>query len=166
MTTLKNLTMYAKHGKDGLNGDTFEIALKEFFGLPLEVSPSKVVDLPIRVTEKVKKFNKVECKTGAGEIKHELKGNSFVVYCPVVDLEKDLIHQEAFILERKVFIECVKSAGCYRADKKTTNNTHTEAIQTFWNNKQNKPHGRKLYVLLDELYEHGTPLQEWLEELM
>ena len=95
----------------------------------------------------------------------EFDGNSFVVYCPVVDLSTDLLHQEAFILERKVFIECLKRSGCFREGKRTSNNTYTEAIQTIWNNKQNKPHGKKLFALLDELYEHGTVLGEWLEEL-
>ena len=165
MTKLENLAVYAKHGKDGEKGDTFEIALKEFFGLNLAVSPEKVVDLPVKVSEKVKRFNKVEVKTGAGEIRNQLKGNSYVIYCPVVDMTTDLIHQEAFILERRVFIECVKAAGCFREGKRTTNNTYTEAIQTFWNNTQNKPHGKKLFALLDELYEYGTPLADWLEEL-
>lgn len=166
MTKFENLRGYAKHGLDGEKGDIFEVALKEFFGLEMVVSQSKVVDLPVKVTTKVKCFNKVEVKTGAGEVKNNLKGNSFVIYCPVVDMSLDLIHQEAFILERKVFIECLKASGCYRESKRTSNNTYTEAIQTFWNNKQNKPHGKKLEYLLDELYEHGTPLQEWLEELM
>lgn len=165
MTKLDSLSIHSIHGEHGKNGDTFEIALKEFFGLDLKVSPNGVVDLPIKVSEKVKTYNKVEVKTGAGTIQHELKGNSYVIYCPVVDMSTDLIHQEAFILERKVFIECIKRAGCYRDSKKTTNNTYTEAIQTFWNNKQNKPHGKKLFALLDELYENGTPLSEWLEEL-
>ena len=165
MTNFNTLSAHSIHGNDGKMGDTFEIALKEFFGLDLKVSPNGVVDLPIKVSERVKTFNKVEVKTGAGTIQHELKGNSFVIYCPVVDMTTDLIHQEAFILERKVFIECVKRAGCFRESKKTTNNTYTEAIQTFWNNKQNKPHGKKLFALLDELYENGTPLSEWLEEL-
>lgn len=165
MTNFNTLSAHSIHGEHGKNGDTFEIALKEFFGLDLKVSPNGVVDLPIKVTEKVKTFNKVEVKTGAGTIQHELRGNSYVIYCPVVDMSTDLIHQEAFILERKVFIDCVKRAGCYRDSKKTTNNTYTEAIQTFWNNKQNKPHGKKLFALLDELYENGTPLSEWLEEL-
>lgn len=165
MTTFEKLSIHSIHGDHGRKGDTFEIALKEFFGLELKVSPNGVVDLPVKVSEKVKTFNKVEVKTGAGEIRNELKGNSFVIYCPVVDMATDLIHQEAFILERKVFIECVKRANCYRGDKKTTNNTHTEAIQTFWNNSKNAPHGKKIYALLDELYENGTPLSEWLEEL-
>lgn len=165
MTKFENLKGYAKHGKDGEKGDIFEIALKEFFGLELAVSPQKVVDLPVKVTARVKTFNKIECKTGAGEIRHELKGNSFVIYCPVVDMGADLLHQEAFILQRSIFIECVKKAGCFRESKKATNGTSGEAIQTFWNNKLNKPHGKKLFALLDELYEHGTPLAEWLEEI-
>lgn len=164
---MKNLEFYeglAVHGEDGKRGDGFELSLHDFFGQPLEVSKQGVVDLPVKVSARVKRFNKVEVKTGAGEVKHELKGNSFVIYCPVVNSSVDLLHQEAFILERKVFIECLKASGCFRESKKTSNNTRTEAIQTFWNHKQNKPHGRKLFALLDELYEHGTLLAEWLEE--
>jgi hypothetical protein len=165
MTKFENLRGYAKHGKDGEMGDVFEIALKEFFGLELVVSPKKVVDLPVKVSAKVKTFNKVECKTGAGEIRNELKGNSYVIYCPVVDMGTDLIHQEAFLIQRAVFIECVKRAKCFRQSKTATNGTSGEAIQTIWNNKENRPHGRKLFALLDELYEHGIPLAEWLEEV-
>lgn len=165
MTKFSELAIYAKHGKDGEKGDTFEIALKEFFGLELAVSPQRVVDLPAKVSEKVKHFNKVECKTGAGEIRNELKGNSYVIYCPVVNMNVDLLHQEAFILPRKIFIECIKKAGCFRQCKKSSNGTQGEAIQTFWNAKLDKPHGRKYYFLLDELYEHGIPLSEWLEGL-
>lgn len=165
MKKLEAFESLVVHGADGAKGDIFEIALKDFFDLELSVSRQGVVDLPVKVSAKVKSFNKVEVKTGAGEVKHELKGNSFVIYCPIVDLSTDILHQEAFLIERKIFIECLKRSGCFRESKRTTNNTHTEAIQTFWNNKQNKPHGKKLFALLDELYAHGIVLSEWLEEL-
>jgi hypothetical protein len=163
MKTLNDYAVYSIHGDDGLAGDCFELALHDHFGQPLRVSGNGVVDLKARVTAKT--FNKVEVKTGAGQIPNNLKGNSYVVYCPVVDLSLPLHKQEAFVVKRAVFIKCLQEAECYRVGKRTTSGQTTEAIQTFWNRKLNKPHGRKLSYLLDALYASGCQtLEEWLEE--
>lgn len=163
MKTLNDYASYSIHGNDGLAGDCFELALHDHFGQPLRVSGNGVVDLKARVTAKT--YNKVEVKTGAGQIPNNLKGNSYVVYCPVVDLDKPLRKQEAFVVKRTVFIKCLQEAECYRVSKRTTSGQTTEAIQTFWNRKLNKPHGRKLSYLLDALYASGCQtLEEWLEE--
>ena len=163
MKTLNDYAIYSIHGEDGLAGDCFELALHDHFGQPLRVSGNGVVDLKARVTAKT--YNKVEVKTGAGQIPNNLKGNSYVVYCPVVDLSLPLHKQEAFVVKRVVFIKCLQEAECYRVSKRTTAGTSTEAIQTFWNRKLNKPHGRKLSYLLDALYASGCQtLEEWLME--
>jgi hypothetical protein len=163
MKTLNDYASYSIHGNDGLAGDCFELALHDHFGQPLRVSGNGVVDLKARVTAKT--YNKVEVKTGAGQIPNNLKGNSYVVYCPVVDLSLPLHKQEAFVVKRTVFIKCLQEAECYRVSKRTTSGQTTEAIQTFWNRKLNKPHGRKLSYLLDALYASGCQtLEEWLEE--
>ena len=165
MKKLNDYASYSIHGEDGLAGDCFELALHDHFGQPLRVSANGVVDLKARVTATVKTYNKVEVKTGAGQIPNNLKGNSYVVYCPVVDLSKPLNKQEAFVVKRTVFIKCLQEAECYRVGKRTTSGQTTEAIQTFWNRKLNKPHGRKLSYLLDALYGSGCQtLEEWLEE--
>lgn len=163
MKTLNDYAVHSIHGADGLAGDCFELALHDHFGQPLRVSGNGVVDLKARVTAKT--YNKVEVKTGAGQIPNNLKGNSYVVYCPVVDLSLPLHKQEAFVVKRAVFIKCLQEAECYRVSKRTTSGQTTEAIQTFWNRKLNKPHGRKLSYLLDALYNSGCQtLEEWLEE--
>lgn len=162
---LRFFASYSTHGNDGLCGDCMELAIKGWHGLELCVSAQGVVDLKAKVSDTVKTYNKVEVKTGAGQIPNNLKGNSFVVYCPVVDLDKPLHKQEAFVVKRTVFIKCLQEAGCYRISKRTTAGTTTEAIQTFWNRKLNKPHGRKLEHLLDALYASGCQtLEEWLGE--
>lgn len=163
MKILNDYASHSIHGNDGLAGDCFELALHDHFNQPLRVSGNGVVDLKARVTAKT--FNKVEVKTGAGQIPNNLKGNSYVVYCPVVDLSLPLYKQEAFVVKRAVFIKCLQEAGCYRASKTTSSGQTTEAIQTFWNRKQNKPHGRKLEYLLNALYDSGCQtLEEWLLE--
>lgn len=164
MKTLADYIPFSIHGKDGLSGDCFELALHDFHNQPLVVSARGVVDVKIKISATVKNYNRVEVKTGAGQIPNNLKGNSYVVYCPVVDLSKPLIKQEAFILKRSTFIQCLKESGCYRESKTTTAGTKTEAIQTFWNHKLNAPHGKKLYKLLDALYaSDALTVEEWLE---
>ena len=164
---MKKLIEYGEfsvHGNDGLKGDCFELALHDLMGDDLAVSARGVVDIRIKVSEKVKTSNKVEVKTGAGQIPHNLKGNSHIIYCPVVDLNKTILEQEAFILPRKTFIECLVESGCYRESKRTTVGSYTEAIQTFWNNSKNAPHGKKYYKLLDALYAtECLTLQEFFE---
>ena len=164
MKTLIEYASLSVHGNDGLKGDCFELALHDLQGEDLAVSARGVVDIRIRVSEKVKTSNKVEVKTGAGQIPHNLKGNSYIIYCPVVDLNKTILEQEAFILPRKTFIECLVASGCYRESKRTTVGSYTEAIQTFWNSSKNAPHGKKYYKLLDALYAtECLTLQEFFE---
>lgn len=163
MKTLYYYSHFSIHGEDGLAGDCFELALHDHFGQELKVSGNGVIDLKAKVTAKT--YNKIEVKTGAGQIPNNLKGNSFVIYCPVVDLNLPLHKQEAFVVKRTVFIKCLQEAECYRVSKRTTSGQTTEAIQTFWNRKLNKPHGRKLSYLLDALYNSGCQtLEEWLME--
>lgn len=155
---------YSTHGVDGLPGDCFELAIHDFLGQPLEVSARGVVDVKVKVTSNVKTGNKVEVKTGAGQLPNNLKGNSYVIYCPVVNLDADIFHQEAFVLPRKKFLECLKRAKCYRESKTATGGGTTPAIQSFYNRKLGKPHGLKMYALLDELY--GVPDMIMLDEFL
>ena len=167
MKKLIEYVYYSTHGKDGLPGDCFELAIHDFLGQPLEVSARGVVDVKVKVSTKVKVGNKVEVKTSAGQLPNNLKGNSYVIYCPVVNMNADILHQEAFVLPRLKFLECLKRAKCYRESKATTGGSVTPAIQSFYNRKLGKPHGRKMFALLDELY--SVPgmimLDEFLESL-
>ena len=164
MKKLVEYSAYSVHGENGLKGDCFELALHDLLGDELAVSARGVVDIRLKVSAKVKTTNKVEVKTGAGQIPHNLKGNSHIIYCPVVDLNKTLLEQEAFILPRKVFIQCLQESGCYRESKRTTAGSYTEAIQTFWNNAKNAPHGKKYEKLLEALYaSECLTLEEFFE---
>ena len=165
MRKLKDYAEFSKHGNDGLHGDCFELALHDLVGDELVVSARGVVDIRIKVSADTKTTNKVEVKTGGGRIPNNLRGNGYIIYCPVVNLEKTILEQEAFILPRKVFIECIKASGCYRASKRETSGGYSEAIQTFWNISKNAPHGRKYFKLLDELYNSEClTLQEFFNE--
>lgn len=116
--------------------------------------------------------SRFEVKTGAGELgnlgERLVKGASQVLYVPVVHEdglgEVDLHGQEGFILTREAFLDALTEAGALR-EKTSTAGVRKVTIQTFWNRKQDKPHGSLYYRLLDALYEHCTcTLEEFLEE--
>lgn len=111
-----------------------------------------------------------EIKTGAGELGFDgklLPKVRLVVYCPVVLVnakgEIELDRQEAFFMTKENFLLALERAGAIRR-KKTTAGSHKVTIQTFWNRKQDKPHGKLLYRILDECYELcDSTLEEMLE---
>ena len=157
---LKEYSIYNNKGEDGLAGACFELALHDFLGDKLEVAANGKTDIRLDIDGKKRK---VEVKTGAGRIANDCKGNSYFVFCPVVNMEASLDRQEAFIIKRSVFIETLKDAGLYRGEKSSTSGPATEAIQTFWNRKLNKAHGKKLYILLDLLYDRAeATLEEYI----
>ena len=117
-----------------------------------------------------------EIKHGGGELgeagKRLLKGVQRVLYIPVpvtyCDANGvewiDLHQQEGFLLSRDAFLLSLEQADLLR-EKKPTAGSLKVTIQTFWNAKQNKPHGRKVYALLDALYENcDQTLEEFIAE--
>lgn len=157
---LKDYASYNNKGEDGLAGACFELALHDVLGDKLQVRASGQVDIILVIEGKPRR---VEAKTGAGRLANDCRGNSYMLYCPVVNLEADIFHQEAFLVSRKRFIAILQETGLYRASKNSTSGPATEAIQTFWNRAKNLPHGRKYYKLLDKLYEESyASLEEYL----
>lgn len=142
---------------DGHYGDTFETALKEYFGQLALVSRGRAFDFILDKT-------RYEIKTGAGELgrtgKKACAGVSYVIYCPVYDESKPIEAQEAFVVKRDDFINLLQAVGLYRESKTPTNGrANVQAIQTFWNRSKNAPHGKKYFALLDALYD--AQVMEW-----
>lgn len=159
---LKEYAKYNTKGEDGLAGACVELALHDILGEKLEVRAIGKTDLRLMIEGKL---CKVEVKTGAGRLLHDCRGNSYMLYCPVVNLEADIYHQEAFLIRRKLFIQILQDVGLYRASKDSTSGPATEAIQTFWNRSKNAPHGKKYYKLLDRLYEESyDTIDSYLQE--
>ena len=150
---------------DQIWGNAFERALHVLNGENPYVSAKGEIDLRIKVDTSVVNFNCCECKTGAGELRNDCKGNKYMIYCPVVDLDKPLYEQEGFVILRSVFIEGLKTSEVYRDTKKTTNGYKIHAIQTFWNHSKNSRHGRKIFALLDMLYNNGMTIQDYIDSL-
>ena len=150
-----------KANDDGAMGKTFERDLKVLLAKADKVTSPGKADFRNH-------YKNGEIKTGAGELgdlgDRLIKGSSFVVYVPVVDMEKPVEKQEGFVLDRATFIEMLDELGLIRT-KKSTSGTMKVTIQTFWNHKLGKPTSVKKYnALLDALYERCEyTLEEWLE---
>lgn len=113
-----------------------------------------------------------EIKTGAGElgdIDGQLcRGSSRVLYIPVpvenADGSISPENQEGFVLTRDNFLAALAAAGALR-EKTSTHGIRKVTIQTFWNRKQNKPHGRLYERILDAMYDYcDMTLEDFLAE--
>lgn len=144
----------------GARGKTFERDLKVFLGQVDKVASPGRADFRRR-------YKYGEIKTGAGELGNAgeklIKGSSFVIYVPVVNMELPVERQEGFVFDRATFLETLESVGLIRS-KKSTSGAEKVTIQTFWNHSKNKPHSLKKYnALLEALYENcECTLEEWL----
>ena len=143
------MTDYNYKAEDsGKLGKTFERDLKAAFHQRAKVSKQGKIDF--RRDSKC-----FEVKTGAGELDFLFKSKvKFVAYVPVVVEAQDVTAQEGFILDRETFLECIEEAGLLRT-KISTSGQEKVTIQTFWNHKLNKAHGRKYFALLDLLYDRA-----------
>ena len=104
---------------------------------------------------------KIEIKAGAGYLsmhgKSILKGNR-VLFIPVPIVEEDgtinFYKQEGFLFTKADFMTMLENAGALRW-KKSRSEIYPErdlTIQTYWNRKQDKPHGTLYFRILDESY--------------
>ena len=153
---------------DGLAGDAFELAVRAYVGHAVkrnlkagQLAPQGKCD------DRIGRRN-YEFKTGAGKLSSPrgnrlLAGSGYVLYVPVVDYDLPVDKQEGFFLSREDFLACLDRAGAIRT--KPWGNETIYTIQTFWNRSKNKPHGKLLARMLDELYEAGIPLEEYLPTL-
>lgn len=146
-----------KASDSGKAGKTFERDLKAAFDQKAVVAKQGKIDF--RRDRKC-----YELKTGAGELDYLLRSRiRYVVYVPVVDMTLPIERQEGFIVERDTFLNLLDELGLIRS-KAATCGAERITIQTFWNAKQNKPHGAKYPKLIDALYENCVmTLDEYFE---
>lgn len=154
---------YKKHD-DGKVGKATEEAIKEFLGLKVCVAKAGRTDMR-------KAHVCYEIKTGAGELgnlgEKLVKGSTMVIYIPVVNESLPVYRQEGFVMSREAFLTTLDSLGLIR-EKTSTAGTKKITIQTFWNKKKDKPHGKGLERMLDAFYsmegDEVETLQTWLEQ--
>lgn len=143
-----NIEKYSYAENDcGRNGKAFERLCKETLHMQSKVAAPGRTDIR-RATQCY------EVKTGAGELGRLgdklVKGSRYVIYCPVINPNRELKEQRAYVMARGTFLEMLAEADLLR-EKISTNGQRKITIQTFWNNKLNAPHGKKYFKLLDIL---------------
>lgn len=140
----------------GLVGDCLETAVKLYFNKPdpWKISRQGAPDVYIHARH-------IEIKQGAGELglssdKKLLKGSGQVIYVPVVLLDYPLEMQDGYVMEKTDFLNALAEAGALRTKAGRNGGPEKITVQTFWNRKENKPHGRLFSRMQDafESYEY------------
>lgn len=146
----------------GATGKNAEANIKAYLNLKICVSSAGKTDM--------RKANACyEIKTGAGELgnlgEKLVKGSSKVIYIPVVNESLPINKQEGFVMARDLFLSILEQTGMLR-EKTSTAGVRKVTIQTFWNKKLNKPHGKGLERMLDAFYssEEVETFEEWLAQ--
>lgn len=139
---------YNREKDSGLVGDALELAIKSYFSRPLIISKQGRSD--IRINNR-----NYEIKSGGGELGNLggklVRGSGMVIYVPVVLLDYPLTMQDGYVIDRADFLEALEEAEAIRR-KKSSSGQEKVTIQTFWNRKLNKPHG-KLYFRMVEAFD-------------
>lgn len=149
----------------GLIGDTLEVAVKLFFNKSNPWQVSKQGRSDVRINGR-----NVEVKQGGGELGlaggRLIRGSGLVLYVPVVLIEYPLTMQEGYVMDRADFLEALDEANALRRKaNRTPCGGEKVTIQTFWNRKENKPHGRLLDRMLEAFDNHeAQALEDFLEE--
>ena len=156
---------YNPEKDSGLIGDCLEIAVKLYFDKPNPWQISKQGRSDVRINGR-----NVEVKQGGGELGPAggrlVRGSGLVLYVPVVLVDYPLTMQEGYVMDRADFLEALDEAGALRRKaNRTPSGGEKVTIQTFWNRKENKPHGRLLDRMLDSFDSHeAQALEDFLEE--
>ena len=136
---------YNREKDSGLVGDALELAIKAYFGRPLVISKQGRSDIRIN-------GRNYEIKNGGGELGNLggklVRGSGAVIYVPVVLLDYPLTMQDGYVMDRKDFLDALDEAEAIRR-KKSSSGQEKVTIQTFWNRKLNKPHGRLYFRMIE-----------------
>lgn len=140
---------------DGFYGYVLELAVKDFFGLPLVISEAGHNDcwrVPIDGKDRV-----LEVKQNGGDFRTAGKGNSFMAYAVYIDLNRDLAHQFGYMMPMEIFRQ-VGNGDLHhiRAEKKDHNGALKMSLQTLYVYKKNDYLGKKAFKLADAWEDAGA----------
>lgn len=146
-----------------LRGLALELAVKDFYGLPLTISRVRANDVVFTGEDGKRHF--MEVKSNSSPLEDCINRSSVISYAFGVRLEKTLAEQWGYVLPLKTFFEVgiemghIKTGtvqgGKYRVKYKT---------QTVWNNSKGEAHGKKAYKLEDAYKAVGAvSFKEWFK---
>lgn len=151
------LTEAQRNDACGYHGYLLELAVKDFYGRPLVISPRGKLDLSGEVYGHLRRL---EVKSNGGDFYNAGKGSSFILYAVYVDPDEDLRHQEGYLIPMKLFrqvgyaLNHIRGEKSYKDDKGVTR--YKMSLQTLYNYSKADYHGRKAEKLIDLWLDGGA----------
>lgn len=140
---------------DGFYGYLLELAVKDFFGLPLIVSEAGKTDcwrVPIDGHDRV-----LEVKQNGGDFRTAGKGNSYIAYAVYIDINQDLAHQFGYMMQMQTFRDIGNGPLHHvRAEKKDHKGEIKMSLQTLYVYKKKDFLGKKAFKLADAWEDAGA----------
>jgi len=136
----------------GYLGCLLELAIKDFFGLPLVISPAGKPDLKAVIYDG--KAHYIESKENGGDFYNACKGTGIMCYAIYIDENKTLPEQFGYVMPMSVFRSAGYALNHIRSEKIDKNGYKKMALQTLYNYKEDDFHGKKAFKLID-LWEDG-----------
>jgi hypothetical protein len=158
---IQYLTDKQLNAVDALWGYVLELAIKDYYGLPLVISPAGKTDIRAVIDGHLRLC---ESKQNGGDFRTAGKGNSYMMYSVYVDLDADLRHQFGYVMPMRVFRECGYALNHIRSEKSDHNGLTKMSLQTLYVYKQGDFLGKKAFKLADLWEENGAvPFKEFFK---
>lgn len=142
----KFFTERENNAKDARCGYLLELAVKDYFGLPLEISKPGKTDITVEINGHKRK---AEIKQNGGDFRHACKGNSFIFYAVYIDESKTLAEQFGYIMPMTVFKKAGAELKHIRDTKTDSKGLEKMSLQTLYNYSKGDFHGAKAFKLAD-----------------
>lgn len=142
-----------------LKGLSLELAVKDYYNLPLEISNAHGIDIIFQLNGK-RTF--AEVKSNGSPIAIACSRSSYMMYVFGVDLNKPLNGQWGYVVNKSSFMTIGKKLGHIKQGTTAGGRVDCVKTQTVWNNSKNAPHGTKAYKLEDAYIAAGAnSFEEW-----
>lgn len=142
-------------------GFAVELAVCDYYGLPLTISRAKTNDVIYTDDNGARHF--MEVKSNSSPIDGCVGRSSVIAYVFGVQLDKPLNKQWGYVLPFKTFMSIGKKLKHIKEGTTTGGTVMVEyKTQTVWNNKKQEPHGTKAYKLEDAYQQaNAKSFGEW-----
>ena len=150
-------------------GFALELAVKDYYGLPLVISRQRGIDV---ITEVNGKRTFIEVKSNSSPLAIGVSRSSLMCYACFVDINKPLNRQKGYVINRSDFVDIgiklnhIKTGTSnYRANNGKPSFNTCLKTQTVYNYSKGEYHGKKWFKLEDEYIEHGgISFRDWFTE--
>ena len=137
----------------GYYGYLLELAIKDYFGKPLVISPEGKIDISVSFNGKLRR---AEIKQNGGQFRSAGKGNSLMFYSVYIEPEKTLPEQLGYIMPMELFRSVGFSLKHIRTEKLDGDGYRIMALQTLYNYSKSDFHGAKAGKLADTWEDGGA----------